>query len=289
MDFDELIFSVAYNMTGDCETTKDVVQDINLKYLENPMPETITDKRNYVIRTTINHCLNLKKKNQRLQYKGLWLPEPFVSIGENTTLHSKFEAQNLLSYELAFLMEQLSPTERAVFVLKEAFDFSHKEIAEAINVSAENSRQLLSRAKGKVAELKHKSVSNTVSLEIAKNFVLLISQGNTEALIALFNDEISLLGDGGGKAPAIAKPLFGKEQIAQFFLKLVHNPNLSPIFSFTDILSQPAVVIQLNGEIVCVQVLSLCENKISQIFSILNPDKLNYFKKSFNTLSHNGN
>ncbi|WP_262250336.1 sigma-70 family RNA polymerase sigma factor [Parapedobacter soli] len=286
MDFDKLIFSVAYNMTGDYETTKDVVQDINLKFLENPIPETIADKRNYIIRTTINHCLNLKKREQRLQYKGLWLPEPFVSIGDNTNPLSKFEAQNLLSYELAFLMEQLSPTERAVFVLREAFDFSHKEISEAINISADNSRQLFSRAKGKVADIKHESVANTASLEIAKNFVSLISQGNMEALIALFNDEISLLGDGGGKAPALAKPLFGKEQIAQFFLKLIHNTTLLPEFSLTEILSQPAVVIQLNGEIICVQVLSLNENKISQIFAVLNPDKLNAFKKSLKVLSH---
>lgn len=273
-------------MTGDYETTKDVVQDINLKFLENPIPETIADKRNYIIRTTINHCLNLKKREQRLQYKGLWLPEPFVSIGDNTNPLSKFEAQNLLSYELAFLMEQLSPTERAVFVLREAFDFSHKEISEAINISADNSRQLFSRAKGKVADIKHESVANTASLEIAKNFVSLISQGNMEALIALFNDEISLLGDGGGKAPALAKPLFGKEQIAQFFLKLIHNTTLLPEFSLTEILSQPAVVIQLNGEIICVQVLSLNENKISQIFAVLNPDKLNAFKKSLKVLSH---
>ena len=288
MSFDKLIFSVAYNMTGDYETTKDVVQDINLKFLESPIPETIADERNYVIRTTINHCLNLKNRAQRLQYKGLWLPEPMVTNGENTDNPAMFEDQNLLSYELAFLMEQLSPTERAVFVLREAFDFNHKEIAEAINISAENSRQLFRRAKGKVANLKHKSITNTVSLEIAKNFVSLISQGNTEALIALFNDEISLLGDGGGKAPAIAKPLFGKEQVAQFFLKLIRNPTYSPAFSFVQVLSQPAVVIQLNGEIICVQVLSLHENKISQIFAVLNPDKLNFFKKSFNALSHDG-
>lgn len=288
MSFDKLIFSVAYNMTGDYETTKDVVQDISLKFLESPMPETIADERNYVIRTTVNHCLNLKKREQRLQYKGLWLPEPIMSGWENTGNHSIFEEQNLLSYELTFLMEQLSPTERAVFILREAFDFNHKEIAEAINISTENARQLLSRAKKKVAGRKHKPVSNTGSLETAEKFVSLIRAGNTEALIALFNNEIYLVGDGGGKAPAIAKPLFGKEQVARFFLKLMRNPDYSPEFSFTMVLSQPAVIIRLNGAITGVQVLSIFENKIARIFAVLNPDKLDFFKKSFNTLSHNG-
>lgn len=286
MNFDKLIFSVAYNMTGDYEATRDIVQDINLKFLENPIPETIADKRNYVIRTTINYCINLKKREKRLQYVGIWLPEPIVSDRESTIHQSKFEERNLLCYELAFLMEQLSPSERAVFVLREAFDFNHKEIAEAINISSENSRQLFSRAKEKVANLKHKSVSDTTLLEIAPQFISLISQGNTEALIALFNDHISVVGDGGGKASSIQKTLFGKEEVAQFFLKLIQNKKHSPVFSFTEILSQPAIVIQLDGEVICVQVLSIQENKISQIFAVLNPDKLASFKKSLNSLSH---
>ena len=277
---DKLIFSVAYNMTGDYETARDVVQDINLKFLEKPISDKISDRRNYVIRTTINHCLNLKKKEQRLQYIGTWLPEPIV-VGEERALQQyNFEQSNLLCYELAFLVEQLSPTERAVFVLREAFDFQHKEIAEAINISVDNSRQLYKRAKEKVSNLKHKAVSDSASLEVAKQFVDHISKGNISGLIAVFNDDISIIGDGGGKAPAITKPLFGKEQVAQFFFKLMSNQNYSPVFSFTQILSQPAVIIHLNGEIVCVQVLSLHDNKISQIFAVLNPDKLIAFENN---------
>lgn len=287
MDFEKLIFSIAYNMTGDYETSRDVVQDINLKFLENPIAESIADKKNYMIRTTINHCLNLKKKEQRLQYTGTWLPEPIISSGERTVDHSKFEEHNLLSYELAFLMEKLSLTERAVFVLREAFDFDHKEIAEAINISADNSRQLYKRAKEKVANLKHRSLSDAASLEVAEKFVSLITQGNIEGLIAIFNDDIAVIGDGGGKAPAILQPIFGKEPAALFFSKLSGNKYYNPVFSFTEILSQPAIVIQQNGEIICVQILSLYENKISQVFAVLNPDKLTSVKADFNSLSHN--
>ncbi len=284
MNFDKLIFSVAYNMTGDYNTTRDVVQDINLKLLENPIPEYVTDKRNYIIRATINHCLNLKKREQRLYYKGLWLPEPFVAMSESETTGTHFENQNLLSYELAFLMEQLSATERAVFVLKEAFDFSHKEIAEAINISVDNSRQLYSRAKRKVTNLKHKPASNLRALSTARNFVSLISQGDVEGLITLFNDEISLLGDGGGKVPALGKPLMGKEKIAQFFIKLIRSAKSPVSFSFTEVLSQPAIVICLNGELTCIQILSIHKDKISKVFAVLNPDKLNLFRASLSSL-----
>jgi RNA polymerase sigma-70 factor, ECF subfamily len=286
MNFDKLIFSVAYNMTGDYERTRDVVQDINLKFLETPIAETVTDKKNYVIRATINYCISLKKKEQRLQYIGTWLPEPIVSDREKRIDATRFEETNLLSYEMAFLMEQLSPTERAVFVLREAFDFGHKEIAEAINISTDNSRQLLKRAKEKVANLKHKSVVEPAALKIAKEFISLISQGNITGLIKLFNDDISVIGDGGGKAPAITKPIFGKEQVAQFFLKLISNKKYSPVFSYTEVLSQPAIVIHNDGELVCVQVLSISEDKISLVFSIVNPDKFLAFKNNSNSLSH---
>ena len=274
MNFDKLIFSVGYNMTGNYETTRDVVQDINLKLLESPITDKIIDRRSYVIRMTINRCLNLKKKEQRIQYIGTWLPEPIKEDRERTIQQNNFEQSNLLCYELAFLMEQLSQTERAVFVLREAFDYDHKEIAEAINISSDNSRQLLRRAKAKVANLKHRSVSNSNSLEIAKQFVNHIQQGNIADLLELFNEDISVIGDGGGKAPAIAKPIFGKKEVAQFFFKLFGSKTFRPTFSFTEILSQPAITLHSNGDKMCAMVLSIHENRISRVFGVLNPDKL---------------
>jgi len=279
MDFSNLIFSIAYNMTGDYETTRDVVQDINLKFLENPISETVTDKRNYVIRTTINHCLNLKKKENRMKYVGIWLPEPISTDREKTIHHSEFEERDLLCYELAYLMEQLSPTERAIFVLREAFDFDHTEIAEAINISSANSRQLFKRAKEKVANLRHGSITNPVSIDVAKKFVDHIGQGNTKELIALLNDDIQVVGDGGGKAPAALIPVSGRELIANSYLKLFDNKNYSTTFEFTQILSQPAIIFYINGEIKSVQILSIAKGKISRIFSVTNPDKIFHFKK----------
>jgi RNA polymerase sigma-70 factor (ECF subfamily) len=278
-DFDKLIFSFAYNMTGDYETSKDVVQDINLKLLETPIPDNITDIKNYIIRTTVNHCINNLKRQKKMQYAGTWLPEPFTSDNEKMPEQTKFERNNLLCYELAFLMEQLSSTERAVFVLREAFDFNHKDIAEALGVSTDNSRQLLKRAKEKVANRKHKTISNEQSLEIAKQFVNYISEGKLQDLIDLFNEDISIIGDGGGKVPSIVQTLFGKENVALFLLRIFGNRHFTPTFQLTNILSQPAIVVYNNSQCVFVQVLSLNDNKISQVFAVLNPDKLMAFKK----------
>ncbi|MEO5778045.1 MAG: sigma-70 family RNA polymerase sigma factor [Flavobacterium sp.] len=277
--YKKLVFSVAYNMTGSKIVSEDIVQDITLKFLENPISESITDPRNYIIRATVNHCLNVLKKDSRTQYKGTWLPEPFIN-NEESTFSNKFERRDLLTYELSFLVEQLTSQERAVFVLREAFDFDHKEIAEAINISDANSRQLFRRAKEKVQNAKHQSITNSQSIELAKQFVKLMSEGNLEELIKLFNKDISIIGDGGGKAPAISKPIFGKENVADFFMKLFGNSQLEPSFEFTEILSQPAIAIYVNGKCFVVQVLSIKEGKISQVFAVLNPDKLTPFQKN---------
>jgi RNA polymerase sigma-70 factor (ECF subfamily) len=278
-DFDKLIFSFAYNMTGDYDASRDVVQDIKLKFLETPIPDNIADTKNYIIRATINHCINNLRREKKIRYVGTWLPEPFTDAVEKMTEQSKFERNNLLCYELAFLMEQLSPTERAVFVLREAFDFDHKDIANALSISIDNSRQLLKRAKEKVSDRKHKTISNDQSLEIAKQFVKYISEGKLQDLINLFNDDISIIGDGGGKAPSITQTLFGKENVAQFLIKILANRHFTATFQFTNVLSQPAIAVYNNGQCVFVQILSLNLNKISQVFAVLNPDKLKAFEK----------
>lgn len=280
MDFDALIFSVAYNMTGNVETAKDVVGDLRVKFLEHPMTEDIRAKRNYVIRTTVNYCLNLKKRESRLHYTGLWLPEPFPTGDEGKDPHARFEQGNLLSYELAFLMEQLTAAERAVFVLREAFDFNHKEISGSLDISADNSRQIFRRAKQKIGRLARHTPPDPASLEVAEKFVTLITRGDTEALIALFTEDISLVADSGGKAPAISGPLYGAGAVARFFLKLIAIRAYQPRFSFTSVLSHPAVVIRLEGEVVAVEVLSVQEQKIARMYAVLNPDKLQGFRES---------
>jgi len=263
---------------GDYNGSKDVVQDIHLKFIETPIPDNISDKKNYIIKTTVNHCLNILQRQKKFTYVGTWLPEPIITNNPIDLNSTKFERSNLLTYELAFLMEQLTPTERAVFVLREAFDFDHKEIAEAISISPDNSRQLLKRTKEKIAHRKHNTISDQRSLETAKQFVHYISEGKLEELIALFNDDISIIGDGGGKVPAISQAIYGKEHVAKFLLNIFSNKHFSPFFQLTEILSQPAIVVSHNGVCAFVQVLSLSENKISQIFAVLNPDKLSAFK-----------
>lgn len=274
MKFNRLIFSVAYNLLGEKEKAEDVVQDIHLKFLQKPIPQSVSDVRNYVIKTTVNHCINIKNKEDRFSYVGKWLPEPFIAKAATYELND-FEASDLLSYELAYLVEQLNPKERAVFVLREAFDFDHSDIADVLDITAENSRQIYKRTKEKIK--KPRTDFDNKSLSIAKRFVSLIKQGKVDDLITIFNDDIVIYGDGGGKAPAISKSICGSRDVAKFLIKLIESNKQPVSYEYVEILNHPAVVISLNGEVICCQVLALNDSKITNIYSVLNPEKLKGF------------
>lgn len=278
MEYDPLIYTVAYNMTGHHEATRDVVQDIRMKLLEKPIDDAIADKRNYLIRMVINHCLNLKQHEKRIRYVGTWLPEPVPFA--DPSVHQQFEMENLLCYELAFLIDVLTPLERAVFVLRESFDFDHKEIAESIHVTSDYSRQLYKRAKAKIPQRKHLPLASGEAKELAFQFVKLIGNGDVDALIGLFNEDISMVSDGGGKAAAIKKPIFGRTEVAAFLIKVSRNSRYKPKVKITEVLAQPAICVFDNDKCILVQVLSVNEGRISQVFSVLNPDKLTFFNDS---------
>src|SRR5690606_20795894 len=139
------LFSYAYNILGNIDDSKDVIQDVLIKFNEKDI-SLISNKNAYLVKAVINQSINLKKKNDRERQQKITLPEPLVTNqGEN-----KIELDEILDYSMLVLLDTLNTKERAVFLLKEAFDYEHNEIAEILIVSIENSRQLLTRAKKKL-------------------------------------------------------------------------------------------------------------------------------------------
>lgn len=267
-----LIFRVAYGMSGDRDESNDITQDVLLKFLEQPVPGHIGDVRNYIIRTTINHCLNTIRKRSRETYRGHWLPVPLSDPAIESYLQS-----DVLHYEMYFLMENLLPAERAVFILKEAFGFRHEEIAEALAFSEVNSRQMLKRARVKMAGRRHTRIKPNP--DAAEKLVRMIVEGNVEGLIGYFREDIVLLGDGGGKAPAARDAIVGNGEVARFLLKIYANLKVEYTAQFMKVSGQPAAAYFVNDKCVAMHVLSLTEDgKIAEIFAILNPDKLEHIR-----------
>lgn len=263
-----MVFNMAYNMIGSYSQAEDILQDMQVKYLENKFPADAP--KSYYARATINHCLNLLKKEERTSYPGPWLPEPFL------TPPNGVETKDLLHYELASLMEDLAPQERAVFILREAMDLSHKEIAEALDISPDNARQLLSRSKKKINPSGKPRVHSVLAREKAQQLLDLITEGEPEALIALFTSDMQLIADGGGKVTTARKPVIGDAKVAKFLVNIARFAPSDLEIRPMEILSQTAIGFFQAEQCLVLWVLSFDEEsqQIRRIYAVGNPDKL---------------
>jgi RNA polymerase sigma-70 factor, ECF subfamily len=175
----------------------------------------------YLIRTVTNKCIaHLKKlKKQREAYKGTWLPEPILSVPD---AESDPKTDDKLSIGFMYLLEKLTPVERAVMILKEAFNIDHSQISEIFDISYENSRQYFSRAKKKLAIEKTRFKVNTNDHEnILREFLNACVSNKPERLIELLREDVIVYSDGGGKG--ILKPIFGKEKVSRLFTNVLEQ------------------------------------------------------------------
>src|SRR3546814_639413 len=141
-DYQSKLFPYAYNILGSVDDALDVIQDVMVKRLSG-VGAALENESAYLIKSVINRAINLKNRNKRTRERTLWLPEPVSTEPADARIKKK----EIISYSMMVLLEHLSAKERAVFILKEAFDYAHEEIAETLSMTVENSRQLLSRAK----------------------------------------------------------------------------------------------------------------------------------------------
>lgn len=267
----QLLTSYAYNILGSFEEAKDVVQDVMLERL-NRDGNPIENEKAYLTRSAINRAINAKNRQKKMLsgYPGNWLPEPVATERADHQLHQK----DILSYSLMILLEKLDARQRAVFILKEAFDYDHEEIARVLDISVENSRKILSRAKKELKTVKKNSGSTKIQADYLDNYIEIISSGDIKKLEQLLSDDIVLVSDGGGKAVAAQHPLVGKETALQFlsgiYKKFYQSSRIEKIF----VNHHPALLFYEEGKLVTCQVLELQNGKIHRAYFLRNPDKL---------------
>lgn len=266
----------AYNILGDFMEAEDVVQEALNKYYLDPN-DHIEKPENYLIRSVINRSINQKKllRNKKELYPGEWLPTPvFTEEG----IYSKADRGQILNYSLLVLLEKLNPRERAVFILKESFDFSHKEIADILEIATENSRQLLKRAKQKLGspagssfEVKDKNAAPVKQLTEA------ILQADVEKVKFLLSADIQSISDGGPNVSAAKNIITGKDHVSKF-LKAIFNKYLpaSAKIVFATVNHKPAIIYTYEGRIFRCAIFELKGETIDKIFIVVNPDKLKH-------------
>src|SRR5687768_2372957 len=211
-DLRPYLFAIAYRMLGSVAEAEAVVQEAFLRYHEADV--AAQSPKAYLATVTTRLAIDQLRsaRARREVYPGQWLPEPLVE--DEAARHA--ETAESLSLAFLHLLEQLSPVERAVFLLREVFDYSYGEVAGIVEKSPDNCRQILARARRHIQEGRRRfDVSHEQRDEVARRFLAAYDEGDTDALVELLAADATLYGDGGGKAPSVPLPLVGAERIAK--------------------------------------------------------------------------
>lgn len=269
-NYHDILFPFAYNILGSSEDAKDTIQDILIKYFLIDKKH-IENEIGYLIKSVINQSINLKKRNKKTTITDVWLPEPLST--ENTDDNINYN--EILSYSMLTLLEKLTAKERAVFILKVAFEYSHKEIAETIGFTIENSRKLLSRAKIKLNhnKTKNNSIQKNETQEL-KLYIEAMQNGNMFALEKLLSKDIQLAADGGKNIKVVRELTSGIPSTSKLLL-YVYRAFLTGLEVKNTIINhQPAILFYQKGELKNCQIFEIEKNMIVNIYSIVDPNKL---------------
>ncbi len=274
-------FAIGYRMLGSVAEAEDVVQEALLRLHEAlQRGERIESPRAYLATIATRLAIDQLRsaRVRRETYVGEWLPEPLVTDSEADPARQA-ELADSLSLAFLVLLESLSPEQRAALLLHDVFDYGYAEIAEIVGKSEDNARQLATRARRHVEEGKPRfEASREQREELARSFFAAAQEGDVAALEELLADDVVLQGDGGGKAPALARALFGSRRVARtlaaWFRKGVDIPDAE--LREVEVNGQPGAILMAGGRIVSVLALDIADGQVQAIRGIVNPDKLRH-------------
>ena len=275
-----LLFSIAYRMLGSASDAEDVLQDAWLRYGRADR-SSIRSPKAFATTIVTRLCLDRLKSAQamRQDYIGPWLPEPILT-SEVQSPDALLERAESVTLAFLVLLERLSPEERAVFLLKDVFDYEHSEVAEILGTTTENSRQLLHRAKARLEQGRPRLTGTPQSRRaVAERFARALSAGDGSELTALLSTEVGLWSDGGGKVTAARRALLGRDKVLEFLVgvrRAAVNAGTAADLSLNieDVNSEPALVVRAPGRLESIFVFSIENDAIAGIRVIRNPDKL---------------
>lgn len=271
-DYQNKLFPYAYNILGSADDAFDVIQDVMVKRLSGAN-KALENESAYLIKSVINQAINLKNRNKRIRTNSMWLPEPVSTDAADAGVRKK----EIISYSMLVLLEYLTAKERAVFILKEAFDYTHEEIAVTLSITIENSRKLLSRAKHNLssygADTRPAANENPGFLD---HYIYYIEKGDVKSLEKMLSEEITLKADGGKQLKVVSEFTKGIGPVRDLILYLFkHYQHHYQIKTYM-INHQPALLFYDGERLVNCQVFEWDYNqsKIINIFSVVDPEKL---------------
>ena len=273
------MFSIAYRMLGSVGEAEDVVQEAYLRlYRATTEGAAIESPEAFLTTVTTRLAIDTLRsaRVRRETYVGVWLPEPLMASTEPDPAEHAEQADSL-SLALLSLLETLSPVERAVFLLREIFDYDYDEIASIVQKSEDNCRQIFVRARKRIDSGKSRfTADQQAQQELARRFFAAVDTGSLAGLVDFLAADVTFYGDGGGKANAVLRPIFGRDRVNRLLHSIFTKSHQADItYRLALVNGQPgALSFDANGGLVMVLVLDIADDAIQTVRSIINPDKL---------------
>lgn len=273
MDHRELLVSVAYRILGQVTEAEDVAQDAWLRWMKADHNE-VENPRGYLVTITTRLAIDrLRRASARREtYVGPWLPEPLLTRGD---VAAEVELADSVSTALLLVLETLSPLERAVFVLREAFDLPYSEIAEIIQRNEAAVRQLARRARDHVDARQPRFDSDPdTHRRLTERFIQASTSGDLQSLMSILAPDVTLIGDGGDRARAPRRPLEGADNVARFLVGIAGQAQPDLDVRVLNLSGLPGVVATSAGVPVATASFDVVGGRIQTVYLVANPDKL---------------
>jgi len=273
-----LVFSIAYRMLGSVMDAEDAVQETYLRW-QQAAGDDVRMPKSYLSTIVTRLCIDQLRsaRRQREEYIGPWLPEPLFAE-ETPDMDQHLALSDSLSMAFLVMLEALNPTERAVFLLRDAFEYPYGEIAAIVDKSEANCRQMVRRARQHVAERRHRyHPSNDEVQQLTTRFLRAAQQGDMDGLLEMLEEDVTLWSDGGGKVNAALNPIYGADKVARFFIGIMKKFPRSTVIKAARVNGEPGLVMYIGAQAYCVAVIETNgASKASGIRIVANPEKLRH-------------
>lgn len=275
------LFGLAYRMLGSADEAEDTVQDAYLRF-SGADRTAIEYPAAWLAKVVTNLCLTrlTSARARREQYVGPWLPEPVVtSDGVLGPLESA-EQRDAVSMAMLVLLERLTPTERAVYVLREAFAYGHREIAETLDLTEANCRQLYRRAVQRVGEERTRfEPSPERQEELVRSFLTAARDGDLGGLEKLLAADVVWSSDGGGKVSAARRPIEGRDKVFRFLAGATRTFLAGVDFTAVEINGATALAVWEGDTLLSVTAFDVRDGLVTHAWAVVNPDKLDFVRR----------
>jgi RNA polymerase sigma-70 factor (ECF subfamily) len=269
-----LLFGIAYRMLGSAADAEDMVQETFVRWLQRDDRE-IESVRAYLVTIVTRLCIDQlgSARAQRVTYSGPWLPEP-VTMDDTSTL----EQADTLSLAFLVLLEELTPPERAAYLLHDVFGYRFDEVAATMGRTTAGCRQLAARARHRIGDRRHRFDADARhGRELTRQFVVACATGDLDGLMGMLADDVVVSTDGGGVVRAAMRPVVGPERSSRFLLNVAKRLHGTP--REVTLNGQPAMVFVDGDRVVGTLVLDILAGKVVAVRSVINPRKLEHLQR----------